>query len=225
MKYNLEFLNNYRTYINGPIQDDEGLFLYSIIKMIRPKVIVEFGFQEGYSARSFAKAMDKDCKLYSYDINEYSKNFYNNIVKEIKPKFFKLLIKGQQEFHPKDIEYEKIDFCFIDASHDLNLNKICFSKVCPSLNDGGIIGVHDTGFWTKEGFDEAPLHYKNKHRGIIKKMEKNARYMHSVVKAESKFADWLSNKMNKIQFHSVNYHRHGISLFQKEILKLEIKYL
>jgi predicted O-methyltransferase YrrM len=41
----------------GPIQDDEALFLYSLIRTMRLKRILEIGGDVGYSATNFLKAI------------------------------------------------------------------------------------------------------------------------------------------------------------------------
>ena len=46
--------------VYGPIQDDEALFLYSIIRGARMRTILEFGGLSGYSARNFIAALAYD---------------------------------------------------------------------------------------------------------------------------------------------------------------------
>jgi predicted O-methyltransferase YrrM len=44
-KYDLSHLTQDEAQISmGPIQDDEALLLYALVKVIRPKTVVEFGF-------------------------------------------------------------------------------------------------------------------------------------------------------------------------------------
>jgi len=52
----------------GPLQRDEALFLNGLIRVLRPQLLVEFGFSTGHSAYNFLQAMDGQGELYSYDI-------------------------------------------------------------------------------------------------------------------------------------------------------------
>ena len=49
---------------NGPIQRDEALFLFAIIRVVRPKNIVEFGFHGGRSAFNFLCALSNGGGIY-----------------------------------------------------------------------------------------------------------------------------------------------------------------
>lgn len=78
----LNFINRFYTndFALDPLQRDEALFLFSLIKVLRPAVCIEFGFNNGNSAFSMLQAMDKTPILYSYDISKKPK--------EIAKKFF-----------------------------------------------------------------------------------------------------------------------------------------
>jgi predicted O-methyltransferase YrrM len=49
-KYSLSHLRTFEEYPAGPIQRDEALLLYALVKTVDPKTIVEFGFLAGHSA-------------------------------------------------------------------------------------------------------------------------------------------------------------------------------
>jgi predicted O-methyltransferase YrrM len=73
-KLSLSHLNTYREKgLCGPLQREEALFLYSLTRLLRPKVIVEFGFHYGHSSFNFLQAMGEDDHLYSFDIAESAK--------------------------------------------------------------------------------------------------------------------------------------------------------
>lgn len=57
----------------GPLQRDEALALFGLVRTLRPKTIVEFGFFHGHSAFNFLCAMEQDAKIFSYDVSEDSK--------------------------------------------------------------------------------------------------------------------------------------------------------
>lgn len=53
----------------GPLQRDEALLLYSVARVIRPQTVVEIGFLHGRSSFNFLQALDRDGRLYSFDID------------------------------------------------------------------------------------------------------------------------------------------------------------
>ena len=55
---------------DGPVQREEALFLYSLLRVVRPRTVVEIGFLNGRSALNFLCALDADARLYSFDIDE-----------------------------------------------------------------------------------------------------------------------------------------------------------
>ena len=97
-KYDLSHLNQESQFIFGPIQDDEALLLYGLVKTIRPKVIVEFGFSHGVSSWNFLQALDQDSKLFSYDIYNWNPN-----AKAFNDTRFKFFLKSQIKFEASDI--------------------------------------------------------------------------------------------------------------------------
>ena len=68
MKYNLEHLTQDSTQSTpGPIQDDEALLMFSLIKVTRIKRILELGAGNGYSAKNFCEAIGNNGTVYSVD--------------------------------------------------------------------------------------------------------------------------------------------------------------
>ena len=58
VKYDLSHLSQPENQnVSGPIQDDEALFLYSIIRGCRLERILEIGGLSGYSAKNFLQAL------------------------------------------------------------------------------------------------------------------------------------------------------------------------
>jgi len=124
-KYDLAHLKQTTQKVFGPVQDDEALFLFGFIKLIRPKVMLECGMLNGYSTENFLKSLDSDAQIYTYDIvlrNKESPAFLD--------KRFKFMLKSQVDFSPSDINNKKIDFVYLDSAHDFSLYK----KVFVALN-------------------------------------------------------------------------------------------
>ena len=94
VKYNLEHLTqNDSQNVLGPIQDDEALFLYSIIRGNRLSRILEIGGLAGYSAKNFLQALSlgKNGILYTCDLNpvpvlaENHKVIIKNALTQLRP--------------------------------------------------------------------------------------------------------------------------------------------
>lgn len=67
---NVEILNPHMA--SGHVQ---GRFLKLLVKMIRPKRILEIGTYTGYSAICMAEGLDNDGKLYTYEVDDELEDF------------------------------------------------------------------------------------------------------------------------------------------------------
>lgn len=172
----------------GKIQKEDELLIQAIIKMTCPLKLVELGYLNGYSTGIILDSMRPDARLISYDNTTQSKT--ND------PRFtFKHLSQ-------EDYEEENVDLIFFDASHDFELNKNTFNKVYPTLNEGAIVIVHDTGLWDKMVLDTGG-----------KWIGKG--YAHRL--GERLFVNWIHDNsgMQTIHFHTLKETRHGITILQK----------
>ena len=182
----------------GPLLDEDAEFLKSVIKMTDPKIVMEFGHLFGDSARAMLSVMSEDSKLYSYDCDRETS------IKDHRFVYHKI---SQEKFEP----VPNVDFVFLDASHDLELNKQTFEKLIGCMSLKGIIAVHDTGTWPT-----------NTYGMDFGKTLPDGRYAHRP--SEIMFVNWILEtypEWNQIHFHSDSSLRHGITLLQKKT-KLEI---
>lgn len=196
----------------GPLQRDEAIALFGIVRTLRPKVIVEFGFFHGHSAFNFLQALPDDGHLYSYDIDPDS-------LRRAKLEFhfdqrFTFISKSQTDFDPEDIEKKEIDFVFFDAAHELELNISTFNRIVSHLAPEGMIAIHDTGLWHRSQF--APIHelFIRENPG-----EWKDRDLYAHQPGERAFIDWILAEhagFTAIHFHSTRTLRHGFSLLQKK---------
>lgn len=178
----------------GPILEEDVLFLQAIIKMTTPKVLIEFGHFWGKSAKAMLEAMDSKAVLHSYD-NTKDSNIGEN------PQFI---------FHRESQEcvegIKDIDFIFLDASHELELNQQTFLKVLSNLSPKAIIAVHDTGTWIGGNVFNAE-------QGFLRD---DGQYVHCPEELE--FVNWIKKEFpdwQQIHFHSSREVRHGMTLLQK----------
>lgn len=195
----------------GPLQRDEALALFGIVRALAPKTVVEFGFYHGHSAFNFLQAMEMDSKIFSFDISEESAIRATQEFPQ-DPRFA-FLHKSQTDFTPEDVENRTIDFVFFDAAHDLSLNVETFEKLLPSLAPTCTIAIHDTGLWIKS-------HFKPVHHEFVAKTGHSFlagnQYPHQP--DERKFVNWICKNhpaFVAIHLHSTNTLRHGITLLQR----------
>lgn len=196
----------------GPLQRDEAVALFGIVRTLRPQVVVEFGFFHGHSAFNFLQALEQDALLFSYDVDADSR-------KRAETEFtfdprFRFVAKSQTDFDPADTGGREIDFVFFDAAHELDLNQETFRRILPHLTDEAMLAVHDTGVWNRSHF--APIHetFTREMPGAWLDAET---YAHQP--GERVFIDWIVDtypEFTAIHFHSTRTLRHGFTLLQKK---------
>ncbi len=121
--------------VSGPIQDDEALFLYSIITGMRLKRILEIGGMSGYSALNFTKAVGEDGVVYTIDVNEVPCVATNH----------RILTKDAKDITASDIEGSELDLIFFDC-HDADAEMTVYYKLrrAAVITDKTILALHDT---------------------------------------------------------------------------------
>jgi predicted O-methyltransferase YrrM len=198
----------------GPLQRDEAVALFGIIRTLRPSVVVEFGFFHGHSAFNFLQAMPAKSRLYSYDIS--AESIHRAHTEFTFDSRFTFLGKSQQDFNPEDVGHQKIDFVFFDAAHELEMNKETYKLIAPHLSPDAMIAVHDTGLWHRAHFSEV-------HHAFTREMpgEWLNENLYAHQPGERTFIDWivmLDHGFAALHFHSTDTLRHGFSLLQRQRL-------
>ena len=127
----------------GPVQRDEAFALFGLLRALRPRTVVEFGFYDGRSAFNTLRALDDEARLYAYDTADLSADIAAELFSD-EPRLV-FLRKSQADFDPADVDRRPVDFAFVDASHELELNRQTFRRLLPSLAPGAVVAVHDTG--------------------------------------------------------------------------------
>jgi len=151
--YNLEHLTQTDEQLAfGPIQDDEALFLFSIIRGCRINTILEIGGLHGYSSNNFLEALkypNSNGVLYTCDINSVP-IFGNN---------HKVIIKNGLHLTPEDLDNKKIELIFFDC-HDMIQMNIYYNLLENGLiTDTTIIALHDTNLHYFP-YNTLPCNYK-----------------------------------------------------------------
>ncbi|CAE7705267.1 lig-1 [Symbiodinium sp. CCMP2456] len=138
----------------GPVQDDEALLLYSLVRALRPRTIVEFGTSNGFSALNWMHAIaeDPDARVFSYDILPYPAA---RALEDSDPRFF-FHQKSQADFEPADVDGRPIDVAFFDAGHLIEYSLKAFERLHPALAPNALVAVHDTGLHVRDFGSGAP---------------------------------------------------------------------
>lgn len=180
--------------ILGPITKEDGDFLKAIIMLTTPKTVVEFGYFMGDSARAILSVLDNEATLHSFD---------NQKDTDIEDRRFIFHKKSQEEIS----DIKDIDLVFLDASHNLELNKKTFDYLKDNMSEKGIIIVHDTGSWV--GGNIFNISWG--------KPDKKGNWIHQP--GEVDFVNYVLNEYpnwQQIHLHSNREVRHGMTLLQNK---------
>jgi len=125
----------------GPIQDDEALLLFALIRVTRIKRIVEFGAVPGYSATNFVAALGDEGTVYSVDWGE------DGPTPTVAINHF-VIKKNVADVEPEDLHNEPVDLVFFDC-HAYEASLCAFQKLRRAgvITDKTIIVLHDTNLW------------------------------------------------------------------------------
>ena len=202
-KYDISHLTQTTQVVWGPIQDDEAIMLYGIVKALRPKTLIEFGFGHGVSSYNFLKALDADAKMFTYDIE-----ILNKQAESFNDKRFKFILKSQTEFNPDDFENRTIDFAYLDNGHYFDKEKILFPKLIKQMSETGILVVHDTGLHVDDIVKTNPCTCDFKNLcGVLH------------CSPERQFVNWISENYPEwqiVNIHSFQVYRHGLTIIQRK---------
>jgi predicted O-methyltransferase YrrM len=196
---------------SGPLQRDEALLLHALVRVLRPKVVVEFGFLGGNSALNFLTALPPTSRMYSFDIDPAcdtaARRFFGN-----RPNF-RFACKSQADLEPEDVDGGPIDLCFLDASHDFDLNVATFERLLPLLAPQAVVAVHDTGTWNPRYMER--LHVEHVEARPDRWVAADE-YAHQP--EEREFVNWLRDRypeFAQMHLHTLETLRHGLTLLQR----------
>ena len=196
-------------------RDDHG-FLCGIIKMIRPRKILEVGVAEGGTTAVIVKSMEilgLGCEMYSVDICDklYNNNEYETgyVFKEqkkpdnIEHKFlYGKSIAGQIENYVGG----DIDLAILDTTHRIPGEILDFLSVLPFMAENGMVVLHDTNLDYFLGMSREKRHIKEAHKNVATKV------LFATVVAE-KYCDY--NRITNIGAFKINEdtHKYIMNLF------------
>lgn len=121
----------------------QGRLLKMLVRMIRPKNILEIGTFSGYSAISMAEGLDDDGQLYTFEINDEMEDFTRPWIEgsEVADKIHFIIGDAIQEAPKLGITF---DMAFMDG--DKRTYCDCYEMVMGILRPGGFI-LADNTLW------------------------------------------------------------------------------
>jgi predicted O-methyltransferase YrrM len=204
----ISHLSAFSEVADGPVQRDEALFLYSLLRVVRPRTAIEIGFLNGRSALNFLCGLDADARLYSFDIDENCAELARDLFGNEPRLTFRT--RSQADLTPDDIDGRPADFVFLDASHELDLNQRTFRRLLPLMARDAILAVHDTGTVPRR-FVRAGHYWLDSEVGWIADERE-------VMPGERAFLNWVLEEhpeFSQVHFHSSRTVRCGITLLQR----------
>ena len=129
----------------------QGRLLKMLVKMIRPKNILEIGTFSGYSAISMAEGLDDDGRLYTFEINDEMEDFTRPWIEgsEVADKIRFIIGDALKEAPKLGITF---DMVFMDG--DKRTYRDCYEMVMTILKPGGFI-LADNTLWDGHVVDSA----------------------------------------------------------------------
>ena len=121
----------------------QGRLLKMLVRMIRPRNILEIGTFSGYSAISMAEGLDDDGQLYTFEINDEMEDFTRPWIEgsEVADKIHFIIGDALQEAPKQGITF---DMAFMDG--DKRTYCDCYEMVMGILRPGGFI-LADNTLW------------------------------------------------------------------------------
>lgn len=126
-------------------EDEVGVFLASLIRLTKAKVILEVGVFEGYTSAHMINALPKGSMYVGVDIKDYVKpeNKKAFIEEGKKGKVVELVIADSLK-HLPTLEKNHFDIVFLDGSHEHSQVLKEFKLAETLITRNGIIAFHDS---------------------------------------------------------------------------------
>lgn len=182
----------------GPIQDDEALLLFALIRTMRLTRALEIGGLDAYSARNFLEAIGPSGTLYTVDVQPVRQLADNHVI----------LTKSCGDLNPADVGDEPLHLVFFDCHvFDAQMKAFACLRNAGIIDDRTVITLHDTG-----------LH---PHRWIGWAYEIEGGWVHQPVERQ------MVNELHRLGYDAICFHmehalatpelpaRHGLTIMRR----------
>lgn len=167
--------------------NNDGLKFYhifqTVVSLVKPKKVVEFGILKGYSLKAFVEFCDSDCQIEAYDIFD---RFNGNGAKleEILGMFGKVpnVKIGEQDFYKGYENYSdgSIDILHIDIANNGDVYQFAFEKYFSKLSDKGVM-ILEGGSEARDNVSWMSKFGKRPIRDFLGKLLENSDYRVDVI--------------------------------------------
>jgi predicted O-methyltransferase YrrM len=173
-----KYLSELRTYANinkiPILQKETAQLLKVLLKMIKPKEILEIGTAIGYSSILMAQSLNLQCKITTIEIDPLLVDIaVNNINKANLPNNIQVIEGDAISVLP--LLTKKYDLIFIDANK--SRYKEYFDMGKDMLNNGGVI-ISDNVLYKGMTADDDSIHRRK--RTIVKNMRNYLEYITTI---------------------------------------------
>lgn len=121
--------------VGGPIQDDEALFLFALVRAMRLRRILEIGGLDGYSAANFLKAVGSGGIVYTVDLQPVPARAANH----------RIITKDVADVSEADLDHDRIDLVFFDAhAYVPQMDLLMRLRRAGMVGDETVLALHDT---------------------------------------------------------------------------------
>ena len=127
--------------VMGPIQDDEALLLFALIRVMRLRTILEVGGLGGYSARNFLKAVGNEGVVFTCDTNPVEKLAANH----------RLITKDARTVDAHDLNNTVLDLVFFDCHvYPAQMEMFLSLRRSGLITENTVIALHDTNLHPRQ---------------------------------------------------------------------------
>jgi predicted O-methyltransferase YrrM len=119
----------------GPVQDDEALLLFALVRVMRLRTVLEVGGQDGYSALNFLKAVGPEGTVFTCDVNPVPRLAPNHQV----------LTKDARLVTAEELGGAALELVFFDChDYDAQMELFLTLRRCGPITDATVLALHDT---------------------------------------------------------------------------------
>jgi predicted O-methyltransferase YrrM len=121
---------------------DYSDLISSLVFLVKPKRIIEFGILEGYSLQTMADNITSDCEIIAYDIfDKFDGNSakQDNLLTKFKNYSNVSILYGDFYEQFNNIEDESIDILHIDIANNGDIVEFVFQNYISKLTSHGIL--------------------------------------------------------------------------------------
>lgn len=192
----------------GPIQDDEALLLYALVRCMRLKRVLEIGGLAGYSTTNFLMAMKRSGPegfVYTCDLQQCWTQAQNH----------KVIVKDARELTGEDLDNAPLDLVLYDCHEMVQLDVHARLARLGLIDDRTVIALHDTNLHYPPHADAAGMT-----AGVVVEPETGGRAhqlveRHMVNQLKSMGYDAVCVDTTPAAHHAGFPFRHGLTICRK----------